>query len=65
MKIKAPFVVQTQDSQDEKIVQHGYTVRDFLPFVTQNGKRRRFMHWWLWGYVQSENRLLSKKELEL
>lgn len=68
MKIKAPFVIQTTPSKRDRdwgFVQGGYTVRQFLSFVRPIGRRRRWLRWWVWGYVQSEYRLLNQKELDL
>ena len=67
MKIKAPFAVETRGSQMAFIMQAGYTMRQFLQHQgrSSNGRRRRLHNWWLWGYVQGENRPLSTKELQL
>ena len=68
MKVKAPFVIQIsrQNSNDDwNFVQAGYTVRQYLSHTHLVGRRRRWVRWWLWGYVGSENRLLSAKELAL
>lgn len=67
MKIKAPFVVQSTrpNADDWRFVQAGYTVRQFVQHWRFKGRRRVFCNWWVWGYVQSEGRLLNDKELAL
>lgn len=67
MRIKAPFVIQTSESGANNwgFVDAGYTVRQLLTLEVPSTWRRRFVTWWVWGYVQSEKRILSEKELEL
>ena len=61
MKIKAPFRVETEsESLDEHaaLIRQGYTVSQYL-WLWPAVKRI----WWVWSYVQQENRAMSQNEL--